>query len=168
MKCAICGIVLIVLLVVSLFLFALISGTGRVAKGGLNEKEILALQAMAVRSMESTTFEIFGLRAFGDNVERYVGHLVSMPLKCDVSPGTLMEYKGEEITFRPPQFEFHEISIHIPDTLAVPKAKYGHLVQVSFICTEGSLRRGNEAFEIGALRSWNLPVAFGCDFGKPK
>jgi hypothetical protein len=85
----------------------------------------------------------------------YKGKTVTLALKLDeaASGGTTDStggFAGREVKFSIPDAKANraQIVIKIPSGLAVPEVRAGDEVRVTFVCTHGSLREGNEARSI--------------------
>jgi hypothetical protein len=87
---------------------------------------------------------------FIQNTGAYRGKAIMLPLKIEepISQGqSLRNYLGRDVRFttRGPKGERLDLVIKIPEGLAVPEAGTADEVFVTFVCTRGSLREGNEA-----------------------
>jgi len=89
------------------------------------------------------------------NTATYKGKTVTLTLKIDeaTAGGTgdsLRAYAGREARFSIPEAkaERAQIMIKIPEGLPLPESRRGDEVRVTFVCTQGSLRVGNEAKSI--------------------
>ncbi len=89
------------------------------------------------------------------NTATYKGKTITLDLKIDeaTTGGTgdsLRAYAGREVRFSIPEAkaERTQIVIKIPEGLSAPDNRRGDEVRVTFVCTQGSLRVGNEAKSI--------------------
>jgi hypothetical protein len=89
---------------------------------------------------------------FLNNTIAYKGKAVMLSLRVDepIVPAqgqSLRDYAGREAKFttRGPRGERLDLSVRIPQGLSVPEVGNGDEVFVTFVCTRGSLRQGNEA-----------------------
>jgi hypothetical protein len=94
---------------------------------------------------------------FIKNTATYKGRAIMLPLKLDepVVPGqvqSLQNHVGREVKFttRGPKGERLDLFVKIPDGLSVPEVGNSGEVFVTFVCTRGMLRQGNEARAIQA------------------
>jgi hypothetical protein len=92
------------------------------------------------------------LANFIKNPAAYKGKAIMLPLRVDepIVPArgqSLRDYVGRDARFttRGPRGERLDVAIHIPEGLPVPEAGNAAEVFVTFVCTRGSLRQGNEA-----------------------
>lgn len=87
------------------------------------------------------------------NTAKYKGSAVNLVLKVNeeqlrVQGKTLQDYAGKEVKFSAvgPKGEQLHLVIAIDISLLVPESVgYGDEVTVTFVCTRGSLKSGNEA-----------------------
>jgi hypothetical protein len=89
------------------------------------------------------------------NPTAYKGKTISLTLKVDeaIARGkgeSLRDYVGKEAKFMAagPKGEKLNLVVKIPPGLTVPEVGKADEVRVTFICTRGSLRQGNEAKSI--------------------
>jgi hypothetical protein len=89
---------------------------------------------------------------FISNTAAYRGKPLMLPLRVDEPIAadrgqSLRDYVGRDVRFttRGPRGERLDLAIRIPEGLSVPEAGNGDEVFVTFVCTRGSLREGNEA-----------------------
>jgi hypothetical protein len=89
---------------------------------------------------------------FMNNTAGYKGKAIMLPLRVDEPivqdrGQSLRDYMGRDVQFttRGPRGERLEIAIRIPEGLPVPEVGNSDEVFVTFVCTRGSLRQGNEA-----------------------
>ena len=89
---------------------------------------------------------------FINNTAAYKGKAIMLDLKVDEpirrSQGkSLQDYVGREVKFTAvgPKGDQLNLVITIPAGLAVPAVGQSEEVSVTFICTRGNLRQGNEA-----------------------
>jgi hypothetical protein len=82
----------------------------------------------------------------------YKGKAITLPLRVDeaIAPArgqSLRDYKGRDAKFttRAPTGERLILVVRIPEGLSVPEVGEGDEVFVTFVCTRGSLRQGNDA-----------------------
>jgi hypothetical protein len=94
---------------------------------------------------------------FIQNTVAYKGKAIMLPLKVDepTAPAqgqSLRNYLGRDVKFttRGPKGERLDLVVKIPESLAVPEVGNSGEVFVTFVCTRGSLRQGNEARAIQA------------------
>jgi hypothetical protein len=92
---------------------------------------------------------------FAANPAAYKGKSMSLRLKIDEAIDrnqrqSLRDYVGREVKFTTsgPRGERLNLVINIPADLPVPEAGYSDEVSVTFVCTRGDLRKGNEAMSI--------------------
>lgn len=86
------------------------------------------------------------------NTAAYKGKALMLPLRVDepIAPGpgqSLRSYAGRDVKFTTvgPKGERLDLVIRIPEGLPVPEVGTSAEVFVTFVCTRGSLRQGNEA-----------------------
>jgi hypothetical protein len=84
------------------------------------------------------------------NPAAYRGKAITLDLKVDeaIANGqTLRDYLGRAVKFRTsgPKGERLDLVITLPRDSEVPEVGHGDVVTVTFVCTRGSLREGNEA-----------------------
>jgi hypothetical protein len=91
------------------------------------------------------------LRDFFYNTAAYKGKSITLDLKVDEplfrSKGqSLRDYAGQEVKFLKtgPRGELLSLVIKLPQDLSIPEPS-SDSVSVTFVCTRGSLRQGNEA-----------------------
>jgi hypothetical protein len=87
------------------------------------------------------------------NPGKYKGQTITLTLLVAEeikNKGSLKDYVGKDVKFAAltKNKQRLEIKITIPDGLEVPKAGYGDVVKVTFVCKDGNLQRGNEATAI--------------------
>jgi hypothetical protein len=94
---------------------------------------------------------------FIKNTTAYKGKAIMLPLMVDepMVPGqgqSLRNYLGRDVKFttRGPKGERLDLFIKIPEGLSVPEVGNSGEVFVTFVCTRGMLRQGNEARAIQA------------------
>jgi hypothetical protein len=92
---------------------------------------------------------------FIQHTAAYRGKAIMLPLKVEepIAQGqSLRNYLGRDVLFATlgPKGERLDLVIRIPETLSVPEVGAADEVFVTFVCTQGSLRRGNEARTIQA------------------
>jgi hypothetical protein len=92
------------------------------------------------------------IRHFLQNTITYKGRLVTLTLKVDeaIDRGqgkSLRDYVGQEVKFTTtgPGGERLNVVIKIPEDVSVPELGQSAEVSITFLCTRGSLREGNEA-----------------------
>ena len=95
------------------------------------------------------------IRDFIKNPAAYKGKSITLSLKIDEaidrSQGwSLRDYVGRDVKFVSlgPRGERLNLVITIPEDLSVPDVGHSDEVSVTFVCTRGSLRQGNEARSI--------------------
>jgi hypothetical protein len=92
------------------------------------------------------------LADFMKNTAAYKGKTIMLPLRVDEAIATaqgqsLRDYVGRDVKFTAltPQGQRLELTVRIPEGLSVPAVGKSDEVLVTFVCTRGSLRQGNEA-----------------------
>jgi len=92
------------------------------------------------------------LADFINNTTAYKGKAIMLDLKVDepIVPSqgkSLQDYIGRDVKFTAvgPKGERLNLVITIPAGLAVPAVGQSDEVSVTFVCTRGNLRQGNEA-----------------------
>jgi hypothetical protein len=95
-----------------------------------------------------------------DNTEKYKGTTITLMLRLNTNPGdtlidgakgqSLQQFVGSDVQFFAigPKRERLDIVISLPAGLVVPKAVSFDDLVVTFKCTKGDLRKGNEAVSI--------------------
>jgi hypothetical protein len=86
----------------------------------------------------------------------YKGKAITLDLKVDeaiAKDQTLRDYVGRDVKFMTlgPKGERLDLVITLPKALTVPEVGRGDMVMITFLCTRGSLREGNEARFIDTL-----------------
>jgi hypothetical protein len=89
---------------------------------------------------------------FISNTGAYKGKVIMLPLRIDepsvaAQDPSLRNYLGRDVHFttRGPKGERLDLVIRISEDLSVPEVGSAGEVFVTFVCTRGSLRQGNEA-----------------------
>jgi hypothetical protein len=89
---------------------------------------------------------------FINNTAAYKGKALMLPLRIDepIEPArgqSLRDYVGRDVRFTTlgSRGERLDVAIRIPEGLTVPEVGNADEVFVTFVCTRGSLRQGNEA-----------------------
>jgi hypothetical protein len=87
---------------------------------------------------------------FMQNTAVYRGKAMMLPVKVGepIAQGqSLRDYLGRDVRFNihGPKGERLDLVIKIPEGLSVPEVGTGDEVFVTFVCTRGNLREGNEA-----------------------
>jgi hypothetical protein len=92
------------------------------------------------------------LSHFLQHTGTYKGKTITLTLtideKIDRSQGqSLRQHTNRDVNFtaRDPRGERFLVVIRIPETISIPEAASGDEVDVTFTCTRGDLRQGNEA-----------------------
>ncbi len=90
------------------------------------------------------------------NTATYKGKIITLALKVDEAIDwgqgkSLRDYVGRDVRFTTtgPKGERLNVVIKIPEGVAVPEVGPSEEVSITFLCTRGNLRQGNEAEIIG-------------------
>ena len=124
-----------------------VSTNAPLSQGGKSTNESSAKKADEIKAGSVDTADLL------KNPSKYKGQTITLTLLVDEpikNKGSLKDYVGKDVKFAAltKNRQRLEIKITIPDGLEVPKAGYGDVVKVTFVCKDGSLQKGNEAKSI--------------------
>ncbi len=115
------------------------------------EKQLVAEKAQALVFAEHSE----DINDFIDNTEKFSGKTITILLFVGShilkdEGHSLRDFVGSNVKFFAygSKMGFLDIVISIPHSLSVPNAGYSDQMRVTFICREGSLRKGNQAVSI--------------------
>ena len=102
------------------------------------------------KSVEKANTGTIDIGEFNSNTSKYKSKTVTLMLlvaeQSNVK-GTLKDYVGKDVKFAAvsKSGQRNEVKIMIPEGIDVPKAGFGDIVKVTFLCKDGSTQHGNEA-----------------------
>ena len=92
------------------------------------------------------------IQDFLQHTAAYKGRLITLALKVDEAidrgqGSSLRDYVGRDVKFTAtgPKGESLNVVIRIPEGVSVPEVGQSEEVSITFLCTRGILRQGNEA-----------------------
>jgi hypothetical protein len=92
------------------------------------------------------------VRDFVQHTAKYKGRILTLALKVDeaIDPArgqSLRDYIGRDVKFKATgtKGERLNVVVRIPDGVSAPEVGQGDEVSLTFLCSRGSLRQGNEA-----------------------